>query len=259
MVTKSPSTRSPEYKCAKLNGPASQPIDVQQETSNSEMTTNQEVAVVVTEEAIRDVQETCNSEMATNQEAEVVVTEEAIRVEFTFKKSLLTMFGQMQASMTNMNEKLGTITQRLDRLDTRFKTVETQVAQNTESIEELTGDVNDLIEEDVGGQVTEIREMVNKTEKEMVCLADQKNKLERFSHRNNVRLVGYEENEEENCVTIVKEILQDKFEMDSVEIKRAHRVGKRREGQERLAKTTTQSVRRLVYSSPSPLDTPSAS
>ena len=61
-------------------------------------------------------------------------------------------------------------------------------------------------------------------------LIEQQNSLERFSRRNNVRLVGYVESYNEALtepMTIVKRVLDEKFHMSDVIIEKAHRTGKR--------------------------------
>ena len=54
------------------------------------------------------------------------------------------------------------------------------------------------------------------------------NKVERFSCRNNLRLIGVPESEDENVKAIVTDILTSKFKMENVEVERAHRDGKPR-------------------------------
>ncbi|KAJ8020004.1 hypothetical protein HOLleu_41823 [Holothuria leucospilota] len=56
--------------------------------------------------------------------------------------------------------------------------------------------------------------------------ADQINKLERMSRRNNFRLVGCPCEENEKCGDIVQSILTEKFKMTAVHIERAHRDGR---------------------------------
>ena len=52
------------------------------------------------------------------------------------------------------------------------------------------------------------------------------NSLERYSRRNNIRLVGYPEMRGENTREIVNIILTEKFDMEDVELERVHRDGK---------------------------------
>ena len=69
-------------------------------------------------------------------------------------------------------------------------------------------------------------EKENNQLQERVCqLEAEINKGERFSRRNNFRIVGVKEahnSSQENCVAIVEKILKEKFEMD-VSVERAHR------------------------------------
>jgi hypothetical protein len=52
------------------------------------------------------------------------------------------------------------------------------------------------------------------------------NKVERFTRRNNIRIVGYPESDGEKVKAIVDDIFTSKFGMENVEIERAHRDGK---------------------------------
>ena len=61
------------------------------------------------------------------------------------------------------------------------------------------------------------------------------NKNERFSRRNNVRVIGIpeaQEGEREDCIKIAEDILQKKFNINS-KVERAHRDGRRYEGKPR--------------------------
>ena len=72
-----------------------------------------------------------------------------------------------------------------------------------------------------------------KSEVEMHAIAANRN--ERFSRRNNVRLVGIpepREGERDDCIKTAESILRDKFHINS-KVERAHRDGKRNEGKPR--------------------------
>ncbi|KAJ8032380.1 LINE-1 retrotransposable element ORF1 protein [Holothuria leucospilota] len=65
------------------------------------------------------------------------------------------------------------------------------------------------------------------------------NKLERFSRRNNIRLIGIPETDQENCDTTVSEVLR-KIGLEDCKLERAHRDGRRIPGKPRhiIAKLT---------------------
>lgn len=81
-----------------------------------------------------------------------------------------------------------------------------------------------------------LEEKMEAMEKEVTSMKDQLsrhaievNKAERFSRRNNFRIVGVPEardNAREDCPKIVEKILKDKFGMDA-KVERSHRDGKR--------------------------------
>ena len=57
-------------------------------------------------------------------------------------------------------------------------------------------------------------------------LTDELNKVERYTRKNNFRIIGYPEEKDENVKTIVKKILTTKLGIEEVEVERAHRDGK---------------------------------
>lgn len=56
------------------------------------------------------------------------------------------------------------------------------------------------------------------------------NKQERFSRRNNLRIVGVPATENEDCIAYTESLLKEKFKMADVNIERAHRDGRGVEG-----------------------------
>ena len=60
-------------------------------------------------------------------------------------------------------------------------------------------------------------------EKIMADHAQQLNKLERFSRRNNLRVIGIPQQKGEDCLALAKTLLGDKFNMADVKLERAHR------------------------------------
>ncbi|XP_038063373.1 uncharacterized protein LOC119734083 [Patiria miniata] len=60
--------------------------------------------------------------------------------------------------------------------------------------------------------------------------AEHIHKLEQFSRRNNIRVTGLYQQKNENCLSQAKNLLQDKFSMEDVELERAHRDGPKLDG-----------------------------
>eukprot|EP00057_Strongylocentrotus_purpuratus_P014360 XP_011668834.1 PREDICTED: uncharacterized protein LOC105440425 [Strongylocentrotus purpuratus] len=85
---------------------------------------------------------------------------------------------------------------------------------------------------EIEGKYSRLEKRMQKMESELNVLRSEVayqhvdiNKSERLSRRNNVRIVGIPESPTENCVTVVEEILKEKFGM-AVKVERAHRDGK---------------------------------
>lgn len=54
---------------------------------------------------------------------------------------------------------------------------------------------------------------------------DMLNKLERFSRRTNIMIIGLPQNKDEDCLALASRFIQDKFGMANVKLERAHRDG----------------------------------
>ena len=105
-------------------------------------------------------------------------------------------------SMTNLEERLAA---SIELNSERIGDLEESEKEQNKKIAELTNQVNTL-----SGTVKQQAASINRNE--------------RFARRNNFRLVGVRAHENENCVEIVKEVLQENFEWEGVpRIERAHR------------------------------------
>ena len=76
-------------------------------------------------------------------------------------------------------------------------------------------------------QVSEIERLLAKHDLQLNKMAEAENKLERFSRRNNLRIVGLKEKSGEKPLELVSKILSEKFDMNDPQLERAHRDGKK--------------------------------
>lgn len=103
-----------------------------------------------------------------------------------------------------------------------FETLIEFESQRTSKIEEKT-----IVMET---KVRELDKMIKKHDATLVKMADAENKLERFSRRNNIRVVGLKEKTGEKPEEVVKKLFRDKFNMEHCKVERAHRDGKIMDG-----------------------------
>ena len=103
----------------------------------------------------------------------------------------------------------------------------------------LEENINDSIEfqsERIDGlelkmkELDRLTEVVAKAEKIMADHAEQVNKLERFSRRNNLRIIGFPQQKGEDCLALSCDLLKEKFQMPDVKLERAHRDGPKMDG-----------------------------
>ena len=79
-------------------------------------------------------------------------------------------------------------------------------------------------------ETSELKKSVQKLQTQVNLQQDILNNQERFSRRNNFRLVGVPTTENEDCLQYVENMLRDKFNMGDVIVERAHRAGRSAQG-----------------------------
>ncbi len=148
-------------------------------------------------------------------------------------------YDNLAALIGGIDDKLQAFDTRLQGFDTRLHDAENKVdamdsrsSQQGKALNIAQRDISDL-QKDSKSQsstLTDMKKLLDSARGEIDKLREWNNKLERFSRRNNLRLVGIEEKREEDVYKIVTDVLKDKFSMTDVEIERAHRVGKPSDG-----------------------------
>ena len=97
---------------------------------------------------------------------------------------------------------------------------------NSERIVDLEK-ARDALEKTVEGLKSDLSAIKGQLERQQADI----NKQERFSRRNNFRLVGLEETKGENCTDLVRKVLMERFGWESEpQIERAHRDGRGKNG-----------------------------
>ena len=70
-----------------------------------------------------------------------------------------------------------------------------------------------------------MRDRITTIDKQLADHSERLNKLERFSRRNNIRVIGLPHNKDEDYLSLTKNLLRDKLNLNDVKIERAHRDG----------------------------------
>ena len=74
-------------------------------------------------------------------------------------------------------------------------------------------------------ELEQVRDRITTIDKQLADHSERLNKLERFSQRNNIRVIILPHSKDEDCLSLAKNLLQEKFNLSDVKIKRAHRDG----------------------------------
>ena len=98
----------------------------------------------------------------------------------------------------------------------------------TQSVEFQGEEISDLKDktDKMATHLNNVSQNITTHDKHIEKLYEEQNKSERFSRRNNLRIVGYPESEGENVRETVQHILITKFGFEDIEIERAQRDGK---------------------------------
>ena len=96
------------------------------------------------------------------------------------------------------------------------------------SVNVAQNDIKDLStrEKQTRKDITTLQSDMASAQTTISKLLEANNKLERFSRKNNLRLVGYPETQNEKPHKIVKDVLKDDFGLPYIEVDKAHRRGK---------------------------------
>lgn len=127
--------------------------------------------------------------------------------------------------LENVIEKaIDSVTMELRNLQKEFSK---ELKAHAEEIEKLKKE-NKKIKQ----QGEEFKDKLCQLEKAQEDFNSSLNKQERFSRRNNIRIVGYKTGKNENCIAIAKEVFE-KVGLTDCCIERAHRDGRTVEGRDR--------------------------
>lgn len=132
----------------------------------------------------------------------------------------------VHTSIADFQEK---VSNTLDDLFDQMKTLERELNKSIEfqtaRIDELSAKVEPLTKEN-----SELKTRVLQLENQVGTHEDLLNKQERFSRRNNLRIVGVTATTGENCIEFVEDVILRKFNIPGVTVERAHRDGRGTEG-----------------------------
>ena len=164
-----------------------------------------------------------------NNEELVVIIKGIIKEEF--KEHERKINEEFKEHEKKINEMLKS---QLENTNGRLQKISTEVLEITKSLEFTQGQLNDeiaIVKNDISQIKADMREMEN----DLLDPYDVSNKLvemEDRSRRNNLRFDGLVENSKETweeCERKVQEVISNRLEIEhDVEIKRCHRMGKRK-------------------------------
>lgn len=145
------------------------------------------------------------------------------------KKQEETFATIVSSNMAILTERLNNIEKQLKNTSDRLTTTEKNIEDLKEGVnfqeevfESKIKDLNDRLDTDIEGYLDEVD--------------DKMRVLEDRCRRNNLRIDGVKENASETWDDVeekVQRVLQDKLQVEGVQIERAHRTGKRNEGRPR--------------------------
>lgn len=165
----------------------------------------------------------------TDAECEVsIMSAEVIQELKSMRSELRGQMTKLSDDLTNFqretNDRLSKIESVIARIE-EIDEINTKVSQITEDVAGVK-EALDFMDTTVGGLDSKTRDL-QKSNQELLKRVDQ---LERYSRDFNIRILGVEEEEGEDCILILQEYLALLGFQDAIaEIENAHRTGKRNE------------------------------
>ena len=109
---------------------------------------------------------------------------------------------------------------RIDSLDNSVSAIKSTLSSNKNTLNSLDTEINDIFKRN-----TQLEDDLSYAIEQLDKAKDHCNRLERFSRENNLRLLNFGENRNENPLDIVKRVAA-KIGIPNCEIMKAHRTGK---------------------------------
>lgn len=171
-----------------------------------------------------DSEDTDQSDSDSDQDEDIVGMIKVLSDQMKDQKKLLKEAARKQdqfeqkfdARMGEVEAKLAAIDIRTAEQGKAINVVQLDIAQVQQAQKTYAKDL-DMLKASLASSENAVRQ-----------LEDKSNALERYSRRNNLRLVGIPEHEGENPAVLVLGVLKDDLGMENVTLETAHRVGKSR-------------------------------
>ena len=162
--------------------------------------------------------------------------------ESNFESFMMSSFNELKKDIKAIQKTQEDVVTRLDKIeqlnkltDDKLKTLDGKITEISKACEFLASSVL-AVETKVKALEDDSQIVTKKLEelqKKVLDYGDEMNKLERFSRRNNLRILGMAEERKEDTLEVVTNLLKEKFNFQEVELERAHRVGKPTPGRTR--------------------------
>lgn len=129
--------------------------------------------------------------------------------------------------------------EKLDSIDTRVKTVESDLKSVKESIEFAHAEIRELKKDNETRKKTDetTKERIEKLEKENEILNKSVNDLKSRSMRDNLLFYNIPESKDEDTTNIIHKLLEEKLHLEDaskkIKIDRSHRLGRQKQGAEK--------------------------
>lgn len=136
---------------------------------------------------------------------------------------------ELKEMMTRIMEKQDQLHSQMSGVEGRLTNIDLILVKHDKSLDALHADVNGLKNkvQSIDAQISDVNPAIqsNSVQRQIEELSDHLNSLERKSRERNLRLIGYPEEPNENCLELVKYIIHDVLRVDGyVEV--AHRTGR---------------------------------
>ena len=152
-----------------------------------------------------------------------------------FQSFVRSTLSSLQMAMDTVISQQTSLTKRLSEMESKLSEMKITMNEQGKSLDFIYEEIADTKKSNTSID-RETKELVSKqttTDSTLKTIQENVNKLERFSRRNNLRLVGCKEDAGDDPDRILQNVLKNKFDMKDVSIETVHRTGKKSENRPR--------------------------
>ena len=145
------------------------------------------------------------------------------------KGPLTLTLSSLQMAVDTVISQQTSLTQRFSEMESKLSEMKSTINEQGKSLDFIYEEIADMKKSNtsIDCETKELERKQTATDSTLKTIQENVNKLERFSRKNNLRLVGCKEDAGDDPNRILQKVLKNNFDMKDVSIEKVHRIGKK--------------------------------